>query len=58
LVLRHLKPGGHCLFLKGAEAAKEVELARKTCSFEVETFPSLTSGEGVVLKISQIRSLP
>lgn len=49
-----LEKGGFCLFLKGKGFEEEVEIARKRWDFCLEIFPSLTEGEGRILKISQL----
>jgi 16S rRNA (guanine527-N7)-methyltransferase len=43
-----------CLFLKGKNWDMEVAKAKINWRFECDSFPSLTSGEGRVLKISQV----
>lgn len=53
---RHLKPGGTALFLKGADAEKEVANARKTCSFTCDVFPSHTSPDGQILRLMDLET--
>lgn len=47
-----LAPGGTCLFLKGAQAAAEIQSARADWRMDVETIPSQTDPTGCVLRIS------
>lgn len=49
-----LKPGGVCLFLKGAGAADELTAAGKVWNMRVEKLPSRTSGEGLILRLGEI----
>ena len=49
-----LKPGGVCLFLKGAGAAEELTAACKVWNMRVEKLPSRTSGSGVILRLGDI----
>ncbi len=49
-----LKKDGYCLFLKGKNLEKEIELAKKTFQFEYQLHPSLTSSESNIIKISKI----
>lgn len=51
---KFLKKDGFCLFLKGKNLKQELELAKKQFSFNYELYPSLTSQEGNIIKISQI----
>lgn len=53
LALPLLKPGGVCLFLKGAGAAEELTAARKVWNMRVETWPSRT-GTGTILRLGEI----
>ncbi len=53
---KFLKKDGFCLFLKGKNLNQELELAKKQFSFNYETYPSLTSKESNIIKISQINS--
>jgi 16S rRNA (guanine527-N7)-methyltransferase len=46
-----LKKDGYCLFLKGKSLQDEILQAKKSHNFKYETFPSLTSNEGSVIKI-------
>jgi 16S rRNA (guanine527-N7)-methyltransferase len=52
---RHLKPGGVALFPKGASHAEEVARALETWSFRLDTYPSKTDPEAIVLKLGDIR---
>jgi len=49
-----LRPGGCCLFLKGARAADELTLARKAWNMDVQQVPSRSHPAGVVLKLKAI----
>lgn len=50
-----LAPAASCLFLKGAQAAEEVEKAKKRWSFDLETFDSLTDPDARILRIKNIK---
>lgn len=52
-----LKENAYCLFLKGKNWDMEIAKAKKNWHFELETFPSETSEEGRVLKLSQLRRI-
>lgn len=54
---KFLKKDGYCLFLKGKNLEKEIELAKKTFQFEYELHPSLTSQESNIIKVSTISNL-
>ena len=54
---KFLKKDGYCLFLKGKNLVKEIELAKKTFQFEYELHPSLTSQESNIIKVSKISKL-
>jgi len=54
---KFLKKDGYCLFLKGKNLVKEIELAKKTFQFEYELQPSLTSQESNIIKVSKISKL-
>ena len=45
-----------CLFLKGRSVYKEIEMARKNFFFNYETFKSISSEEGHVLKITNLNT--
>lgn len=51
---RHLRPGGVCLFPKGARYRDEVAEALETYTFDCENYPSKTDAESVILKIGDI----
>ena len=51
---KFLKKDGYCLFLKGKNLEKEIELAKKTFQFEYQLHPSITSSESNIIKISKI----
>jgi len=46
-----------CLFMKGEKTDDEIVMAKKRWDFKVETFPSITSPEGKILKINNIKGL-
>jgi len=52
---RHLATGGHALLLKGAGYQKEVNDALESWSFGLDTYPSKTDPDAVILKIGDIR---
>lgn len=51
---KFLKKDGYCLFLKGKNLDKEIELAKESFQFEYELHPSLTSSESNIIKIFNI----
>ena len=51
---KFLKKDGYCLFLKGKNLEKELEVAKKLFNFEYETYESATSPESTIIKISNI----
>ncbi|WP_293573618.1 16S rRNA (guanine(527)-N(7))-methyltransferase RsmG [Phaeobacter sp.] len=50
----HLKPGGQCLFLKGAQWKKEVDNAERQWRFDWKSNKSWTEPEAVVLRIKGV----
>lgn len=46
-----------CLFLKGQNVVEEIEGATKYWEFQAETYPSQVEGNGVVLKIKDVREI-
>ncbi|MBT9246830.1 16S rRNA (guanine(527)-N(7))-methyltransferase RsmG [Gemmobacter fulvus] len=52
---RHLDADGIAVFLKGTGAEAEIEVARRKWSFNLESFPSKTSVDALVLKLKKIR---
>ncbi|MEM8579252.1 MAG: 16S rRNA (guanine(527)-N(7))-methyltransferase RsmG [Pseudomonadota bacterium] len=52
---RHLAPDGLAVLPKGANWRAEVEEARQTWSFDLETHPSLTSPDAAVLVVKEIQ---
>lgn len=52
-----MKATSFCLFLKGKEVEKEIEIAKKKWEFCLEMFPSLTDSEGSLLKISHLKRI-
>ncbi len=51
---RLAKPGGLGLFLKGRDAQREVETARQSWEFTLDTTPSVASPDGVVLCVQSL----
>ena len=47
-----LEPDGVGLFLKGRQAEQEIEEAARTWRFDVRSWPSKTSPDGVILEVS------
>lgn len=54
LALRHLAPGGACLFPKGATAEAELTAARAGWTMTIERFPSRTHPEATILRLSEV----
>ena len=52
---RHLSPSGCAVFPKGARWAEEVEEAKRTWAFHLETIASITDSQAALLKIKDIR---
>jgi 16S rRNA (guanine527-N7)-methyltransferase len=50
-----LKPSGKALLMKGRDAVKELTLARESWTFETSTRTSLSSPEGQILTVSNLR---
>jgi 16S rRNA (guanine527-N7)-methyltransferase len=50
-----LKPSGKALLMKGRDAVKELTMARESWTFETSTRPSLSSPEGQILTVSNLR---
>lgn len=55
LAARHLKPGGSALFPKGATYRREIAEALENRTFAVDTRPSRTDPEAVILRIGEIK---
>ena len=51
---RHLIKGGTALFMKGATWQKEVEMALKSWSFELQSHKSKTNADAAILEIREI----
>ena len=51
---RHLAVGGTALFLKGAKALAEIEAARRTWRFDLQSHPSRTDPSAVILEMKEI----
>jgi 16S rRNA (guanine527-N7)-methyltransferase len=51
---RHLAPDGIALLQKGTRHAEELELARADWQMDVESFPSVTSADAVILRIRNL----
>ena len=49
-----LVPGGQCLFLKGRKGLAELTEAQKNWKMRVDTHPSQTDPEGVILSIGEL----
>jgi 16S rRNA (guanine527-N7)-methyltransferase len=54
--LLHSNKNTTSLFLKGRNVYNEIEMAKKKFNFNFETFKSITSEEGCVLKIKNIKT--
>lgn len=54
LAQRHLGPGGICLFQKGAGHGEELESLPPGWQMEVDTLPSVTSADSVILRIRNL----
>ncbi|WP_041669835.1 16S rRNA (guanine(527)-N(7))-methyltransferase RsmG [Cereibacter sphaeroides] len=54
LAAPHLAPDGICLFPKGAGHISEIAAARQSWNMEVETLPSLTDPDAVILKLKAL----
>lgn len=50
-----LKPSGKALLMKGRDGVKELTLARESWTFEMSSRPSLSSPEGRILTVSDLR---
>lgn len=56
LAMPHLNSNGRLVLLKGRSASQEIEEAKQSWDFDVETFPSLTDSEAKILEIKNIVS--
>ena len=54
--LLHSNKNTTSLFLKGRNAYNEIEMAKKNFNFSLETFKSISSEEGCILKIKNIKT--
>ncbi len=54
---KFLKNDGYALFLKGKNLEQELAIAKTQFSFSYQLFPSLTSSESRIIKLSQISEL-
>ncbi len=52
---KHLKPGGICLFPKGARVDSELTQASSCWHMAYETFPSMTDPDAVILRIGEFK---
>lgn len=52
---KFLNEDGYCLFLKGKNLPNEIKKAEENFKFTYEIHPSLTSPEGSIIKITEIR---
>jgi 16S rRNA (guanine527-N7)-methyltransferase len=50
-----LKPSGKAVLMKGRDAVKELTLARESWTFGMSSRPSLSSPEGQILTVSDLR---
>jgi 16S rRNA (guanine527-N7)-methyltransferase len=55
LAARLLAPDGVCLFLKGARVDQELADAAADWTMQVDRVPSQTGGDGVILRLSELR---
>jgi len=53
---KFLEKDGYCLFLKGKNLQSEIVTAKTNFQFEYELYPSLTSSESNIIKITNIKS--
>lgn len=51
---QHLEPGGKCVFLKGQAYGAEIDAARKTWQFDVDTRQSVTDPAARILLVSNL----
>lgn len=58
LARRLVTPDGMCLLLKGARADVELTQAAQAWSIKTERFPSWTSGDAAILRISKFEPAP
>ena len=54
IVVPVLAPGGECLFLRGAEAERELTESQRRWNMAVERIPSRSDPRGVVLRLQEI----
>lgn len=54
LAVRHLAPGGACLFPKGATAEAELTAARPDWTMHVERFQSRTDPSATILRLTEV----
>ncbi len=52
-----LKEDGYCLFLKGKKLDEEILEAKQQFYFDFEKFPSITSKESNIIKVTNIKKL-
>jgi 16S rRNA (guanine527-N7)-methyltransferase len=52
---RHLVTRGRALFLKGARAEEEVQAARRSWRFDLETLPSTTDPRASLLILTDLQ---
>ena len=55
---KFLKPGGVCLFAKGARAEDELTLAGQRWTMAAERFPNPADSSGIVLRIKELNRRP
>lgn len=54
LVHRHMAQGGTALLQKGARHVEELEQARRDWQMDVETLPSVTASDAVILRVRNL----
>jgi 16S rRNA (guanine527-N7)-methyltransferase len=54
LAIRHLAPGGACLFPKGATASAELTAAAEGWTMSIERFPSRTDPAATILRLTEV----
>jgi len=47
----------YCLFPKGSNWSKEIDTVREHWKFQMEHFPSVTSPDSVILKLSELKAI-
>ncbi|WP_238996867.1 16S rRNA (guanine(527)-N(7))-methyltransferase RsmG [Entomobacter blattae] len=52
-----LRKEGMGLFLKGKTVTEEIEQARQNWVMDIEVYPSITSSEGVIIKVTNVEAV-